>query len=117
MKTIKITIPEIHPSLNQILRMHYHKRNTENKKWAALVAFFDNRRKKRGPLKKARVKITYFFPDNRRRDPDNYSPKFLMDGLVNAGVIEDDSFRHVELTIAGEVDKDDPRTEIEVVET
>ncbi len=115
MKTIKIIIPDIPPSLNQILRMHYHKRDKENKRWAAIVAMFDNRRKKI-PLKKAKVKITYFFPDKRRRDPDNYSPKFIMDGLVAAAVIEDDSFDNVELTIIGKVDRQEPRTEIEVTD-
>jgi len=111
---VKITIPEIPPSLNQILRMHYHERDRENKKWASLILYFDNRRKKREPLKKVQVTITYFFPDARRRDTDNFSGKFILDGLVNAGIIEDDSFNHVDLLLAGKVDRENPRTEIEV---
>lgn len=36
------------------------------------------------------VVIKFFAPDNRRRDVDNY-PKALLDGLVEAGVMKDDS--------------------------
>ena len=113
---IKITIPEIPPSLNKILRMHHHERHAENQKWQALVAYFDNRKKRGEPLKRAQVTITYYFPDARRRDSDNYAGKFLLDGLVNAGIIEDDSFNHVSLLIAGKVDRANPRTEIVVEE-
>ena len=112
--TVKITIPEIPPSLNQILRMHYHKRDAANKRWAGLVGMFDNRKKRDKPISRAQVCITYYFPDARRRDSDNYAGKFLLDGLVNAGVIEDDSFDHVELLLVGKVDREDPRTVIEV---
>jgi len=109
---VKITIPEIPPSYNEIMRMHYHKRNREVERWAALIAFFNNKKVKN--FEKAKVKLTYFFPDRRRRDPDNYAGKVIMDGLVNAGIIKDDSFNNVELELAGDVDKDNPRTEIEV---
>ena len=110
---MKIVIPEIPPSLNQILRMHYHKRNNEVERWAALVAFFNNKKPKN--LEKAKVRLTYFFPDKRRRDPDNYAGKVIMDGLVGAGIIKDDSFSNIILEIEGDVDKQNPRTEIEVV--
>jgi len=59
--------------------------------------------------------VTFFFPDRRRRDPDNYSVKFILDGLVKAGAIEDDSFEHLTVIKRGEVDRENPRTEVEVV--
>uniref|UniRef100_A0A6M3JTT8 Uncharacterized protein n=1 Tax=viral metagenome TaxID=1070528 RepID=A0A6M3JTT8_9ZZZZ len=42
---------------------------------------------------KAIVKYTFIVPDLRRRDPDNLiaSCKAILDGLVDAGVIRDDS--------------------------
>ena len=50
----------------------------------------------------ANVKLTWTFPDNRRRDPDNLvaASKPLIDGLTKAGVIADDSWQHMNLEIA-----------------
>lgn len=36
------------------------------------------------------MNITLMFPVVRRRDLDNYAPKAIMDGLVNAGILQDD---------------------------
>ena len=41
-----------------------------------------------GPVK---IIIELTFTTNTRRDPDNYSPKWLLDSLVQAKVIQDDS--------------------------
>ena len=60
--------------------------------------------------------MTYYFPDKRRRDSDNFSGKMILDGLTRAGIIEDDSFDHVRLVLCGGYDKENPRTEIEVEE-
>ena len=68
------------------------------------------------PIKRARVIIDYYFKDKRRRDPDNFSGKMILDGLVRAGILEDDSFNNIELVLKAEVDKEKPRTEITVKE-
>ena len=47
----------------------------------------------------ASVTLVYCFGDNRRRDPDNYSGKMILDGLVKAGIIRDDSFERIDLTL------------------
>lgn len=65
------------------------------------------------------IQITIFFPDKRRRDPDNFEPikKPIMDGLVQAGVIKDDSSKDYNWKrLEMEYDKDNPRVEIEVEE-
>ncbi|HHY95886.1 MAG TPA: RusA family crossover junction endodeoxyribonuclease, partial [Firmicutes bacterium] len=69
----------------------------------------------REPLRKAHVELAYWFPDNHRRDPDNYAGKHILDGLRKAGVLADDTFEVVELAIkkAG-VDPENPRVEITV---
>lgn len=68
------------------------------------------------PFGKAEVYVHYYFGDNRRRDPDNYSGKMLLDPLVSEGVLKDDSFRVIRLFLSAETDKKRPRTEIIVNE-
>lgn len=68
------------------------------------------------PLENATVCITYYFKDRRRRDPDNYSGKMILDPLVREGVLKDDSFNVVELRLSGAYDKVRPRTEVEIKE-
>lgn len=63
------------------------------------------------------VAITYdiYHPSKRRTDPDNYTPKFIHDGFVEAGLLVDDDREHLRsLTIRCHVDKDNPRTEITI---
>jgi len=52
-------------------------------------------------LEKANVKITWTFPDKRRRDLDNLlsATKPCLDSLVLAGVIQDDSMTHITLEL------------------
>lgn len=64
------------------------------------------------------ITITWYEP-NRRRDPDNVvgGTKFIMDGLVAGGAIKDDSQRYVNSILHNfEVDRENPRVEIEVQE-
>ena len=111
-------IPEIPPSNNRYMgrgsvRGQAFAYQEEKQRWAWLVRVaLKNKPKK--PIKKARVRITYYFPDRRRRDPDNYSGKFVLDGLTAAEVIEDDSFSNIALELHGAYDKENPRTEIEL---
>lgn len=62
------------------------------------------------------VKIHYVFPDRRRRDPDNYSGKMLLDPLVEYGVLEDDTFTNVKLELSAEIKPKVRQTIIEVVD-
>lgn len=84
------------------------------KQWQALCAAYC-RPKPSEPIKKCVVRITYYFRTKQRHDPDNYNGKFILDGLRAAGIIEDDSFKNVELQLCGSHDKENPRTEIEVI--
>lgn len=112
---MKIIIPEIPPSLNKYAgRENAWEYRQEKQKWIRLMRAYC--RKQTNPINKAIVTITYYFPTRIRHDPDNYSGKMIMDGLVDRGVIVDDSFDHVELRLRGEYDKDNPRTEIEVTD-
>jgi Holliday junction resolvase RusA-like endonuclease len=55
----------------------------------------------RSPMPQAHITITWVAKDKRRRDIDNLfaSMKPYIDGLVLAGVIVDDSARHVGYTL------------------
>ncbi|WP_346961247.1 hypothetical protein [Clostridium sp.] len=66
-------------------------------------------------LDKYEMKFTTYMPTRRRSDPDNMTPKFIMDGFTEAGFIVDDDGAHLlALTLATDYDKEYPRTEIEV---
>ena len=112
---MKYIIPGIPPSLNQFAgRNNQWDWRKEKKEWSEKVCWLC-RPKPEKPYDKAKVTLTYFFLDNRRRDPDNYSGKMILDGLTQAGIISDDSFSHIELCLrCGGVDRRNPRVEIEV---
>ena len=61
--------------------------------------------------------VTYY-PTNRSHDIDNSTPKFIIDGLVESGLLVDDDIKHVtKLTLQCFVDLKNPRTEITIVIT
>ena len=110
-----ITIPQIPPSLNKYAgRKNVWEYRADKTEWKNLICLYSKRPKE--PYKKASVEITYFFKTKARHDPDNYMPKFINDGLVAAGIIQDDSFDCITLSLKGGYDKDNPRTEIEIRE-
>lgn len=59
-----------------------------------------------------------WFEESRRRDPDNvvFAKKFILDGMVKAGIIPDDNYKWVvgfeDVVLYGEAT---PRVEIEVI--
>lgn len=101
----RYTIPDIPPSNNQFIgrnnRWEYQKLK---KRWAELIAVYC-RPCPPEPLSRARVTLTYHFKDKRRRDPDNYSGKMILDGLTAAGIIGDDSFLCIDLQLKAVYDK------------
>lgn len=117
---MRITIKEIPPSLNRFQgRFNSWEYRNEKRRWTDTVSLLAKCMQNRTgeQFERARVELTYFFQDSRRRDPDNYSGKLILDGLTKAGVIADDDFDHIELVIKkGGVDKKNPRTEIEIKE-
>lgn len=109
-------IDDIPPSNNQFIgRTNYRAYQQAKKAWAQQI-FFCCRPRPKTPLQKARITITYFFADRRRRDPDNYSGKMLLDGLVSSGIIQDDNFRCIELYLKAEFGCQKPQTKIEIEE-
>jgi len=110
------SIPFIPESLNKYAgRNNTWQYRAAKKEWLNIIAVCC-RPKPKEPFEKAIVTLTYFFHNNARRDPDNYSGKMIIDGLVNSKILKDDSFSNIELRIIGKCDKKNPRTEINIVE-
>lgn len=103
--TYLYTLPDIPPSNNRFIgRENRWEYREIKKRWAALIAAMC-RPKPSEPLKKARITLEYHFADKRRRDPDNYSGKMILDGLTAAGIIADDSFFCIDLRLRAVYDK------------
>ena len=114
---MKYRIDAIPPTNNKYIgRNERWKYQEVKKEWQEMI-YYLCRPKPPKPYQKATVKITYHFKDDRRRDPDNYSGKFILDGLVRAGILADDSFDYITLVLCkGEKDTKNPHTIIEVIE-
>ena len=111
----RYTIPGTPPSLNKYAgRENVWEYRERKELWRNLCAVYCRPRPKVPPAF-AHVTITFFFGNRRRHDADNYQ-KFLLDGLVSAGVIEDDDFEHLQVTCKGAYDKTNPRVVVEVQE-
>lgn len=112
---MKITIKMIPPTINRYIgRTNIWEYQKEKKKVHELIRLSTIGINPR--FKKVKLKITYYFKDKRRHDPSNYD-KMLLDGLVEANIIEDDNYNVIrEFTTIGAYDNKDPRTEIELEE-
>lgn len=96
---IRLEIDGTPPSLNQWMRWHWTVQQQSKKDWAWLIlAACLSAKAGRPQYKLATVHITLIFPVLRRRDIDNYAPKMILDGLVNAGIIQDDRNDWVKVT-------------------
>ena len=105
-----------HPSINIWFIMQRPQMNDLKQKWKDFIIWWikdlclENIK-----LDSYVIRFTTFMPTKRRYDPDNSTPKFIMDGFTEAGFIIDDDGEHCkELQLRTRYDKDNPRTEIEI---
>lgn len=101
-------------SINQWMIMKRPAMNALKQRWKDFIVWLANDAgladKK---ISKCEIVHTVFFETNRRHDLDNTVPKFILDGLVEAGVIIDDNINCITwLSLKGRIDKWNPRTEI-----
>ncbi|MEW6557199.1 MAG: RusA family crossover junction endodeoxyribonuclease [Elusimicrobiota bacterium] len=109
---MKIVIPEIPSSLNKIFAMHWAERQREKARWSDLIAWKILTQKLKPIKGQVKIKLVYYFKTKGSHDYDNYSGKFILDGLKGK-VIKDDSQRIVtELTHEFHYDPENPRIEI-----
>jgi len=115
---MKIIIPGEMPGMNEIIKAskeHYgeyskmKKANTQAVVWCS---------KKAPKMQRVFLDITWY-AKNKRRDPDNIAAgvKFIFDGLVEAGVINNDGWNeNAGWSNTFKIDKKNPRIEVEIVE-
>ena len=119
-KTDTIVIPGELPDLNQIIaesKNHWGSYSSLKKANTQLVAFCTKRDTKR-KYNKIDLEITWYCKD-RRKDKDNImaGTKFILDGLVQAGVIQNDGWANVgDIRHKFDVDKQEPRIEVKITE-
>jgi len=113
---MKFKIPGRLPGFNDIIdaaKRNPHEYARMKETYTAMVAWLA---KKLPPYEKVALVITWYEPD-RRRDPDNImaGQKFILDGLVAAGVLPNDSQKYIAgIVHRFRVDKQNPRVEVEI---
>ena len=66
-------------------------------------------------INKCEISQKVYYPNNRRHDTDNSVPKFILDGLVEGGMVVDDDSEHItKLTLECATDIKHPRTELHI---
>lgn len=120
--TVKIIV-EIPPAkLSQNARVHWHERARLTRiakadGYAMTIVAMDEVGLIQPRWSKARMHTTFYWASNRRRDVDNANSrlKATIDGIVQAGLIADDSYEVLtKEPPVFEVDKHNPRVEIVV---
>ena len=115
---MKFEIPGSLPGFNDIIdaaKRNPHEYARMKETYTAMVAWLA---KKLPSYEKVALVITWYELDHRR-DPDNImaGQKFILDALVHAGVIPNDSQKYVRgIVHRFKVDRKNPRVEVEIVD-
>ena len=97
---ILLELDQVYPSLNKWMRVHWRERARINNDWHWLILKAAQKACCGKPnYANAKVSIVLTFPVIRRRDNDNYTPKFVMDALVGAGILQDDNAKQVQTSV------------------
>lgn len=102
-----------HPSINTYTRMTFQAANNLKQRWKSFIIWLveDLGYSDLG-IEECEIIYRTFFFQNRRHDLDNISPKYILDGFVEAGMIVDDDYTHIKkLTLECDIDKKHPRIE------
>ncbi|MGE5589213.1 MAG: hypothetical protein ACM3ZA_01080, partial [Bacillota bacterium] len=111
---INLTVPELHPSLNEWTHWHWSRRHELLERWTQAVTVLAKHRKC-PQLARATCKVVYYFPRPARRDTDNYAPKLLLDALRKGGILTDDNAAVLDLAqVELLMDARRPRMEVEL---
>lgn len=103
-----------HESINAWMIMKRPMMNALKQKWKDFIVWFVRAQGYANlRIEKCEIEQTVFYPNNRRHDIDNTVPKFVLDGLVESGMIIDDDCKHItKLILCCVADSNCPRTEL-----
>lgn len=103
-----------HESINQWMILRRSAMNALKQKWKDFIKWFVSEQGYSNlRIEKCEISQFIYYPTNRRRDLDNTTPKFILDGLVESGMVVDDDYKHItKITLQCGVDKEHPRTEL-----
>ena len=106
-----------HESINKWFVMQRQQMNTLKQKWKDFCIWWINDIGYNNmKLDEFEMTFTTYMPSRRRIDPDNTTPKFILDGFSESGFIVDDDGSHLKsLTLKTGYDKNNPRTEIDII--
>ena len=106
-----------HPSINQWCILPRIQMNALKQKWKMFgIWLIEDLGYTNMKLDNFDIIMTVFFESKRRHDVDNQVPKFLLDSFTESGFIVDDDELHLHsLTLKTGYDKENPRTEINIV--
>lgn len=105
-----------HPSINQWMILQRQAMNNLKQKWKDFSAWVIRQYGLADlQIRACTVEVITYYNRRIRHDADNYVPKFIMDGFVEAGFLVDDDDSHLRrLTLGCEYDKAHPRTVIKI---
>lgn len=120
---MRIIIPGELPDLNTIIavskkgRGKYQPYNEIKREYTTMISWIAKSKIKK-KLSKIDLEINWICKD-KRKDKDNIQAgtKFILDGLVVAGIIENDGWKQIgDITHKFKVDKHNPRVEVIIKE-
>jgi len=106
-----------HESINTWMILKRPMMNSLKQKWKEFIKWFVSEQGYSNlNITCCEITQTIYYNTNRRHDIDNSVPKFILDGLVEAGMLADDDSKHVrKLVLQCGVDVEDPRTELQII--
>lgn len=104
----------LHPSINRWFIMRRPAMNNLKAKWGEFMEWvIKDLNLNDIAIELCEMEFTSYFKTARRADCDNMTPKFMLDGMVKAGFIVDDDYKHIRsIKIMCDLDRKNPRTEI-----
>lgn len=117
-KAHKKPIPHpYHESINAWMIMKRPMMNALKQKWKDFIKWYIGEQGYANlRIERCEIEQTVYYSNHRRHDADNSVPKFILDGLVDSGMIVDDDSEHIaKLTLSCQVDVANPRTELKII--
>ena len=105
-----------HESINAWMIMRRPAMNALKQRWKDFLKWFvEEQGYTNLHIDKCEISQIIYYPNRRRHDIDNSVPKFILDGLVESGMITDDDSKHItKLTLECYTDTKNPRTELHI---